>query len=48
MQIPLRKQGPMQVLAVNGPPKAEENADSTRVLKIRVFLVIEDWESSCS
>ena len=42
MQIPLRKQGPMQVLAVNGPAGAEENADVARILKIRVFLIIEN------
>ena len=42
MQIPLRKQGPMHVLAVNGPAGAEENADVARILKIRVFLIIEN------
>ena len=42
MQIPLVKLGPNQVLAVNEPSEAEENADAVRVLKIRVFLVIEN------
>jgi len=42
MQIPLRKLGPKQVLVVNGPSEAEEHADALRVLKIRVFLVIEN------
>ena len=42
MQIPLRKLGPRQELDLNGPSGAEENAESVRVLKIRVFLVIEN------
>ena len=42
MQIALRKLGPKQELALNGTSGAEENADSVRVLKIRVFLVIEN------
>jgi DNA-binding NarL/FixJ family response regulator len=40
MQIPLRTLGPRQALAVNEPSEAEENADSVRDLKIRVFLII--------
>ena len=39
---PLRKLGPRQELALNGPSGAEQNAESVRVLKIRVFLVIEN------
>ena len=42
MQIQLGKLGPNQVLAVNGPSDAEENANSARVLVIRVFLAIEN------
>jgi DNA-binding NarL/FixJ family response regulator len=42
MQIPLGKPGPRQGLAVNGQSEAEENADAETVLKIRVFLVIEN------
>lgn len=42
MQIPLRKLGPRQELTLNGPSGAEENAESVRVLKIRVFLAIEN------
>jgi RNA polymerase sigma factor (sigma-70 family) len=42
MQIPLRQMGPRQELDLNGPSGAEENAESARVLKIRVFLVIEN------
>ena len=42
MQIPVGKLGSRQVLAVNGAPEAEENADAESVLKIRVFLVIEN------
>src|SRR5262249_52877367 len=41
MQIPLGKLGPKQVLVVDGPSE-QENADEVRVLKIRVFLVIEN------
>ena len=41
MQIPLRKMGPRQEL-INGPSGAEENAEPVGVLKIRVFLVIEN------
>jgi DNA-binding NarL/FixJ family response regulator len=40
MQLPLRKLGPRQELALNGP-SAQEKAEAVRVLKIRVFLVIE-------
>jgi two-component system NarL family response regulator len=42
MQIPLKQMGPRQELDLNGPSGAEENAESVRVLKIRVFLVIEN------
>ena len=38
----MRKLGPRQELALNGPSGAEQNAESVRVLKIRVFLVIEN------
>ena len=42
MQIPLGKLGARQVLAVNGLSEAVENTDAARVLKIRVFLIIEN------
>ena len=42
MQFPLRKLGPRQVLATNGPSGAEENTDVARILKIRVFLIIKN------
>jgi DNA-binding NarL/FixJ family response regulator len=42
MQIPRGKPRPRQVLVVNGPSEAEEHADGGPVLKIRVFLVIEN------
>jgi DNA-binding NarL/FixJ family response regulator len=42
MQIPVGKLGSRQVLTVNEPSEAEENADPVRVLKIRVFLIIEN------
>src|SRR3974390_335362 len=41
MQIPVGKLGSRQVLTVNEPSEDEENADPVRVLKIRVFLIIE-------
>jgi two-component system NarL family response regulator len=42
MHIPLGKLGPRQVRSESGPSESEENADPVRVLKIRVFLVIEN------
>ena len=42
MQIPTGKLGPSHALAENGLSEAVENADAVRVLKIRVFLVIEN------
>jgi len=42
MQIPLWKQKPKQVPEVNGTSEAEENAAAGSVLKIRVFLVVEN------
>jgi DNA-binding NarL/FixJ family response regulator len=42
MQIPLEKLGPRQARAESGPSETAENADAVRVLKIRVFLIIEN------
>jgi hypothetical protein len=42
MQIPLGKPGANRVLAVDRPSEAEENAGTVPVLKIQVFLVIEN------
>ena len=42
MQIALGKLGPRQVPVVDRPSEAEESVESVRVLKIRVFLIIEN------
>jgi DNA-binding NarL/FixJ family response regulator len=42
MQIPLGKLGSRQVSIVDRPSEAEESVESVRVLKIRVFLIIEN------
>jgi two-component system NarL family response regulator len=42
MQIALGKLGPRQEPVVDRPSEAEESVESARVLKIRVFLVIEN------
>jgi hypothetical protein len=41
VQIALGKLGPRQVPVVDRPSEAEESVESVRVLKIRVFLIIE-------
>jgi DNA-binding NarL/FixJ family response regulator len=42
MQIPRGRLGPKHVPVVNGPSEAEENVESVRESKIRVFLMIEN------
>ena len=42
MQIPLGKLGSRRVLVVHGPSEVEENADAGPVLRIRVFLIMEN------